>query len=283
METAKIAEPISGDKLYQRRARHALPLLVRQAQAAQPILYSELASELGMPNPRNLNYVLGSIGQALKALSKQWRDEVPPIQCLVINKHTGLPGEGIGWFITDKEDFRKFPRSQQRRLVEAELQKVFGYRRWAEVLKVFGLKAVQQAFHEIVARATAFRAGGESEAHRKLKAHVARSPHLVDLPRPLAGRQEYALPSGDSVDVLFQHGDDWVAVEVKPAASPEPDLVRGVFQCVKYRAVIEAHQAAQGLPRSVRAVLVLGGTLPSELVPLKNVLGVQVVDRVEPR
>jgi len=62
MSTAKISAPISGEKLYQERARAALPLLVRQAQAGAPIFYSDLADELGMPNPRNLNYVLGSIG-----------------------------------------------------------------------------------------------------------------------------------------------------------------------------------------------------------------------------
>ncbi len=65
MNTAQISEPLIGDKLYQKRARLTLPLLVRQAKAEEPITYENLASELGMPNPRNLNYVLGSIGKAL--------------------------------------------------------------------------------------------------------------------------------------------------------------------------------------------------------------------------
>jgi len=103
--TAKISEPISGDKLYQERARAALPLLVRQAEAGVLVIYSDLAEELGMPNPRNLNFVLGSIGMSLECLSKAWKEKVPPIQCLVVNKNTGLPGEGIGWFLEDKEDF----------------------------------------------------------------------------------------------------------------------------------------------------------------------------------
>ncbi len=103
MSTAIISEPISGTKAYQVRAREALPLLVRQAEAGAPIFYSDLAEELGMPNPRNLNYVLGSIGQSLELLSKVWKVKVPPIQCLVVNKSTGLPGEGIGWFLVKKE------------------------------------------------------------------------------------------------------------------------------------------------------------------------------------
>lgn len=133
MSTATISEPISGDKLYQERARAALPLLVRQAQAGVPVFYSDLAEELGMPNPRNLNYVLGSIGQSLERLSKAWNEKVPPIQCLVVNKGTGLPGEGIGWFLVKKEDFAALPLRQKREIVEAELQHVYSYPRWGDV------------------------------------------------------------------------------------------------------------------------------------------------------
>ena len=140
MSTAIISEPISGDKAYQVRARAALPLLVRQAEAGAPVFYSDLAEELGMPNPRNLNYVLGSIGQSLERLSEAWKVKVPPIQCLVVNKKTGLPGEGIGWFLVKKEDFATLPLKQKRAIVEAELQHVFSYPRWQEVLKALELE-----------------------------------------------------------------------------------------------------------------------------------------------
>lgn len=96
MDTPKFADPIFGDKLYQKRAHKALPILVRQAQAHEPIVYSDLADEVEMPNPRNLNYVLGSIGQTLVDLSKEWEEDIPPIQCLVLNKNTRQPREGIG-------------------------------------------------------------------------------------------------------------------------------------------------------------------------------------------
>ncbi len=83
METGQIAKALSGDKLYQERARKALPILVRQALANQHIYYSDLTIELGMPNPRNLNFVLGSIGQSLQQLSTTWQEDIPPINCLV--------------------------------------------------------------------------------------------------------------------------------------------------------------------------------------------------------
>ena len=110
---------------------------------------------------------------------------------------------------------------------------------------------------------------------------MARNPQLLGLPAKLAGKMEYPLPSGDLVDVLFTDREEWVAIEVKSKLSPEVDLVRGIFQCIKYRAVIEAYQASLGLRQAVRSVLVLEDTLPGSLVALKNMLGVEVQDGVE--
>lgn len=155
-QTAQVAEVLDGDKLYQKRARAALPLLVRQAQAGNPIFYSDLAAELGMPNPRNLDYVLGSIGQALEKLSEVWGVKVPPIQCLVVNKNTGLPGEGIGWFLMKKEDFSKLTKRQQRTIIEAELQHVYAFPRWHEVLKAFQLQPAGTNFTQLVKAAVTY-------------------------------------------------------------------------------------------------------------------------------
>jgi hypothetical protein len=284
VETAKIAQPISGAKLYQERARRALPLLVRQAQAQTKIYYSDLALELEMPNPRNLNYVLGSIGQALQLLSAEWGEYVPPLQCLVINKNTELPGEGVGWFITGLEDFRKLSRKQQRELVNAELLKVFTYPKWLEVLTSLGLKPVSIDYSGLLAKAAAFRGGGESEEHKRLKFYVAQHPEVINLPQTLSsGETEYTLPSGDSLDVLFRDKDDWIAVEVKSSISGSTDILRGMFQCVKYRAVIEAYQATISLPQNARTILVLEGSLPAKMIPLKNILGIEIIEHVVPQ
>lgn len=71
MAAAQKVAPIWGNKLYQQRARMALPILIRQAESQEPILYSNLALEMGMPNPRNLDYVLGCIGQTIEYLNKK--------------------------------------------------------------------------------------------------------------------------------------------------------------------------------------------------------------------
>ncbi len=251
-----------------------------------------------MPNPRNLNYVLGSVGQSLIGLSQQWSEAIPDIQLLVVNKQTGLPGDGIGWFmnrgenpagqkqdgfVTDLDYFRKLSKKQLRELVNSRLQQVYTYPKWPLVLAAFGLEPTHHEYAPIIKAAKTGSGGGESHDHSALKAFVAKHPETLGLPRFCApGQIECALPSGDSMDVCFQHGDETISVEVKSAISQIGDIARGLFQCIKYRAVIEAKQATLAQPQSARAVLVLESILPRELIAMKNILGVEVIENIKP-
>jgi len=91
------------------------------------------------------------------------------------------------------------------------------------------------------------------------------------------------LPSGDSLDVSFNSKKIWVAAEIKSSISAEGDIVRGLFQCVKYRAVMEAVLLTESLPQNARALLVLESKLPQSLIPLRNMLGVEVIEGVSPK
>jgi len=285
-ETAQVAEPITGDGLYQERARRAFPLLVRQAESGRPVIYGDLAEELGMPNPRNLNYPLGSIGTTLTNLSKEWKEKIPPLQCLVVNKNTGLPGEGIAWFLNNWGDFKSLPQRQKKEIVAAEHSLIYAYPRWAEVLRFLSLKPIKQDFSDVIQKAgepALPRGGGEGDRHRALKEFVAQNPTLIGLPKnTLVGKNEVSIASGDCLDVSFHVDGEWIAAEVKTALSDTSDVTRGLFQCVKYRAVMEAVQAAEGRARNSRAILVLEGKLSRDLVPLRNILGIEVCEDISP-
>ncbi|MEZ5631573.1 MAG: hypothetical protein R3F09_12830 [Burkholderiaceae bacterium] len=281
MATALVSAPMAGDKLYQVRARNALPLLVRQAEAKNTITYSDLASELEMPNPRNLNYVLGSVGRTIEGLSRKWKAKVPPIQCVVVNGTTGLPGEGIGWFLVKKNNYASLPPDKKRAVVKAELAGVFGYPYWSEVLEEVGL---QRQTGIAVQALPNFGGGGEGPEHKRLKTYVAANPAIIGLSEKAPhGRMEECLLSGDALDVSFQDRRLWVAAEVKSHISSELDIQRGLFQCVKYRAVMEAQAQAAGAEFDVRSVLVLGCALPTKLKPLKNMLGIEVIESIHPQ
>ncbi len=284
MPTATTASEMSGGKLYQERARSALPLLVRQAEAATPIYYSALAHELGMPNPRNLNYVLGCIGLEMERLSKKFKEKIPPIQCLVINKATELPGEGIGWFLIKKEEYSKLPLRRKREIVNAELQHVYTYSHWQAVLDELSLPRAEPDFTAKINTASRSLRGGESPEHKRLKEFVAKNPSTVRLSKTTSiGFTEFPLPSGDVLDISFRKKSIWVAVEVKSRLSNEADITRGIFQCVKYRAILDAVILSESKAQSARAVLVLESTLPKSLVALSNLLAVEVIDRIKPR
>ena len=283
IETAEQADPFDGDKLYQQRARAALPLLVRQAKAEKTIFYADLAVELKMPYALNLNFVLGSIGQSILQLARERGEEIPPIQCLVINQTDGLPGEGVGFFI-GKAVFKQMSMRQRRTVVDGLLQKIFAYPKWDSVLEAFSMKPAAMDFSKIVRNAASGGpGGGESEDHKRLKVHVANHAAILGLRANVArGVNEYGLPSGDELDVLFRQGDEWIAVEVKSKISDDPDLVRGLFQCVKYQAVLEAFLISTNRAPNVRTVLVTSRQFPAELVPLKNMLRVELLEIKEP-
>lgn len=281
METGKIAMRLDGKALYQRRARGALPLLVRQAHARAKIYYSDLAAELEIPNARTLNYPLGCIGTALKALSKEWGEDIPFINCLVVNKASELPGEGIGFFIQDKIEFKRLPRRKQRAILDAALSRVFAYPRWNDVLVALGVEPVTTNYKGAVETAAKYQAGGESEHHKTLKRYVGENPSVVGLPlRTGPGEEEYPLPSGDTIDVFFSHASVRTGVEVKSRISPQADITRGLFQCVKYRAVLNACITAENSEDFADALLVLEGDLPNDLRVLKTILDVKVIENV---
>ena len=124
----------------------------------------------------------------------------------------------------------------------------------------------------------------ESEAHRRLKDYIARHPEVIKLGKSLApGETEVVLPSGDTVDVLFQNTKLRIIVEVKSHISNEADLKRGLFQCVKYRAILKACRSLEGRGYEADARLALAGSLPKALIPVRNTLGVTVIENIRVR
>ncbi|MFN3425668.1 MAG: hypothetical protein ACK40C_13280 [Novosphingobium meiothermophilum] len=144
-ETASQTDNMFGDKLYQVRARQALPILVRQALSRKPIFYKALAAELGMPNPRNLNYVLGSIGTTLNELASdpEW-GEIPHIQSLVINQQRRLPGEGFEGFLAQRmKEYQKLSLAEKRAYLDAYWHENTGNKRGHGSAGSTGLKMGQ--------------------------------------------------------------------------------------------------------------------------------------------
>jgi hypothetical protein len=270
-------------KNYQKRARQALPLLVAQAKAKNTITYGQLANQLDMPNPRNLNMVLGAVGSELKALGQEWGEHIPPLTCLVINKQDRTPRRGIG-FHMPPEEFEKLSSARQEEMLHLVMSDIWDYERWDDVLRHFSLEPITpaktEALQKIEKEIKYGRGGGESEDHKRLKKYIKENPEAIGLPKSLVGKVEHMFFSADEIDVLFKSASAWVGVEVKGPYSDLADITRGIFQCVKYKALIEATQRYEQVAVNGRVLLVLGGKLPKELQQTIGLLKIELREDV---
>ena len=201
-----------------------------------------------MPNARNLNHVLGAVGYELKALSQKWKENVPPIECLVINKANKTPGRGIG-FHMPVDEFQRLTALGKRQVLRDLNRDIFGYPKWDDVLQHFKLSPIIPAIglEAIATKARYGEGGGETDDHRLLKFYIAENPRVMGLPEKPIGKVEFVFPSADEIDVLFKYPSKWVGVEVKGINSDDSDMMRGIFQCVKYQGLMEAVQRYEQL------------------------------------
>lgn len=209
------------------------------------------------------------LSQLIVGFGPNWSSNYPTAVC-----------PGFDGFLTEQGETWA-TKAERRALIEAHWAKIYAYPYWREVLDQLEVEPTVDAATEIIARAGRTGGGGEGPDHLALKELVRSNPHRVGLAiGDDSGEAEYCLPSGDSVDVVFRQKRRIHAVEVKPAGAAEADIARGLFQCVKYRAVLEALAGYEHDHRKLTACLALGGTLPDRLIPLRNSLNVDVFDNL---
>jgi hypothetical protein len=100
-----------------------------------------------------------------------------------------------------------------------------------------------------------FGGGGESAFHRDLREWVLLNPTLVAPSyKGAEAATEFDLLSGDRVDNVFILPNRVAVIEVKSWISNDEDIQRGIYQCIKYRAVMFAMRHEHPVP--VDAILV---------------------------
>jgi len=229
--------------------------------------------------------VLGVMGHLLKDVEGEWGEHIPHIQSLVVNKTgywRGLPDDGIKEFWPD---YPALSRDEKRNKVRTEYIRIWEFgSRWNQVLQKLGLDPVRQS-EPSPQRSRRYGRGGESPAHRALKEHVRTHPEVVGANSNDTACLEYSLPSLDTVDVLFKSPERWLAVEVKSHVSDglEQDYERGIYQCIKYRAILMAMRddPIYSVPSKVDALLVLETRLPRKYAKTASDLGVRVIAGVD--
>ena len=267
MKKTKKSLNLDENERWHEEAQEALQILVPLAKAKRRVSYGRLGKWIGVPNAQNMNMPLDLIGNRLRELGG--KGEIPQIQSIVVNKNTGMPGDGIYSHINGT--------------VEEEWEKIFAYKRWDSVLAGFGLppsSSTAREIKEIEKYASRKRGGsGEGKEHKRLKEYIQNNPRSIGIRlKNLVPTPEKMLLSGDRMDVSFENKHHWIGVEVKPATSDEKDIERGLYQCVKYRAVMEKQILDWGIQKDVRVILALGGELPRCLDIKRCKLGIKEKD-----
>ena len=91
---------------------------------------------------------------------------------------------------------------------------------------------------------------------------------------------EELLPSGDRLDVFFVLKDGkHIAIEVKPSTSLDNDITRGIFQCIKYKAVMDTARALDNGQYENETMLVIAGKMSEANKLLANDLHVHYIEQ----
>jgi hypothetical protein len=288
-----MSDYFAGSDWSQTYAKKALPILVNLAESQRATTYTELASLLGdKKHSYALPNALLKLGTALWSLSdaepKRF-GKIPPIELLVRRQRTGRPGTlALNFLDIKKSEKNKMSKSLLDRLISIARQDIFEYPRWQHVLKALGLKPVTlklpapesilQEIRELERHST-----GEGEEHKRLKLFLAQNPKRIGIQWKGNGDTEHLLLSGDRLDISFRDDRKWIAVEVKGEHSLRAELVRGIFQCVKYKVILatqlryEALGGQAQLQRTIpRVIFACGAPLPAELLTFAKDIDVEV-------
>jgi hypothetical protein len=280
-----------GKKWSDHIARYVLPVLLGRAKAGETVTYKELAHRIhelyGEQEPksyRNYGHPPGKIGTTLELLETVWKSRIPPLNAIVINHTTKLPGNGAYTFI-GRYLKKKIKPIDKPECAEMAFKSVFSYPKWDKVASYFGVEIDEVNSTEekespiSLPDPKSFRGGGEGPAHKALKEWVRVHPELFKENFGIfaKGEKEERVQSGDRLDVFFRNLKTQLAVEVKDGGCPDSELYRGIFQCVKYRAVLRATQFATGEIENAQAVLVTQRVLPMEVNRLAERLNVLII------
>ena len=259
-------------------AMKAIPVLVRWAQATwdKPHYYSQLRAAIGH-NTNRLGGVMGRVHDIIEEVSKSTGENIPTLNGLVQDMETGLPNEGFKYVIPG---YKKLSIDSKRGEVRKLNCDAHNYD-WSWVLKELGLKPANVATAGKIDKIKkgVYGVGGEGKEHRVLKEYIAKHPDCVGLKGVKYSQTEYDLLSGDRLDIYFEcRKKQHYAIEVKPKSSPEADMLRGIYQCVKYKAVMDAMRVIDNDNYENHTLLVIAGEMTDFLRQVANDLGVKYIE-----
>lgn len=272
-------------QLYEGGRDLVLRELITRAKRREKVYYSQIATLLshnaveGKVPDQRVGWMVGSL------MGEIWESfpDAPPINMLVISKSKNIASKGADAFLRDYFGLKRVPsQTRKSELADLAVADVWDFDGWDRIYHEItgtnwtdaGQGGVQDFEDDGQGDNPKFGGLPESPEHRRLKEFVCANPSAVGLRSlPKARQTESLLLSGDEMDVEFVFAKRRIAVEVKSSRSGEADLVRGVYQCVKYRAVLNAQYEVDGV--RCDAFLASEEALPAKILKLARRLKVK--------
>ena len=257
--------------------RKTIPILVEWAKRKETKhTYGDLIRLLGYQHGRctRIGLPLGCIKSIFKRLEEEaGLEEIPTLNALVANTKSKLPSAGFSYV---HPDYDKMEHNIKRIIVEKANNDAINYNKWDNILALLGLKPYFSQADEDKIRSGAFSFGGEGKEHKEMKDFIAANPKLINTNISEKGICEHILLSGDRLDVYFPKSR--TIIEVKPKSASDADILRGLFQCIKYKAILNAEAEVKGEIPNSKVILVIGGTLSISNRNVKECLNIEVIE-----
>lgn len=256
-------------------AKQMIPVLISWAQEKRsPQYYGTLSKTIGHGTAR-IGKQLWVIAKVLRDLSEDAHKDVPLLNAIVINQNSKRPSDGLGDVIDGYNEWDEKKKIQEAQNLNA---KAYAYKDWPWVLEALGLMPYNGSTEESIRTGKYRRGDSEGPYHKALKEYIFEHPEEFSIADVKLKENEHVLLSGDRLDVFFQlKNGKQIAIEVKSRISDDADILRGIYQCVKYKAVLSAECIAHGENTNVDAFLVIENEMSEENRKTANMLSVKYV------
>lgn len=288
-----------------------LPNLIWCAQNRSIMTYTMMAQDANLPQyffiPANFfpfsnmtGLMAGLIGNYCSYL------DLPPLNALIVRADTHIPGGGIDFFLRSFgiNNYKDLTTRQKRQELNNSIYPlIFRNDIWDSLLEANGVQANEPNEYIPYVQVQnpengnddnvdnnnqgGNRRGGERNPHRLLKEYVIMNCQNIPELRERGchsenADDEFIFPSLDRADIFFNNEevDDEqfnIACEIKSYCSNDDDIKRGIFQCVKYRALLNAENELNGRRRRSRCFLIVQRILPDELNEIAETLNVPCI------
>ena len=272
-----IINTVIHTKRSQELVSQIIPILVGWAKyGLTNKTYGDLIHALGYTRYSGIGDQLGNVETVMRELRKMTGEDVPTLNALV--KKNGIPSDGFDFVYPN---YNGLTLSEKLVFVAGINEKALNYQKWDWVLDQLGLQPSKIITEQELEAISVHGGGGEGKEHKAIKEFVYNNPESLGLTGVNRKETEYPLPSGDRLDVYFETSDCRYAIEVKPSTSPDDDITRGIFQCVKYKAVMEAVRKVEYGRYAISALLIVAGSMSDRNKQLAEALEIKCIEHLK--